>query len=67
MTTVRYFPITGIVLIRGLSITTTFRVRDRGNINHMLDWLGYRRVNQWEPDGANYVAHTERMRVQVAA
>lgn len=66
-TTVRYFPHTGLVLLRGLSVTTTFHAFDRHDINLRLDWLGYRRVNQWEPDGVNFIAHTERVHAQAAA
>lgn len=47
MTSVRYFPKSGLVLLKGRGITTTFHVNDRGNINHTLAWLGYDRVITW--------------------
>ena len=67
MTRVRYFPRSALVMIRGRGITTTFQVTDRGSINPMLDWLGYRRVYSWQSDGANLTAYTERLRSQAAA
>ncbi len=73
-TVIRWFPRTGIVMLRSICVTTTFRVgstdtsaRERHLINLMLDELGYRRVHNWEPDGMNFVARTERLRIRVAA
>lgn len=66
-TTVRYFPRAGVAMIRSRSVTTTFRAHERSHVNRMLEWLGYRRVSQWEPDGATFVGNTERLRAQAAA
>jgi hypothetical protein len=73
-TVIRWYPSTGIVMLRGKSVTTTFKVdnntsdaRKRHLINLMLDDLGYQRVHHWEPDGANFVARTDRARMRSAA
>jgi hypothetical protein len=73
-TVIRWYPRTGIVMLRSKSVTTTFRIgstdigaRERHLINLMLDDLGYQRVHSWEPDGANFVARTDRARIRSAA
>lgn len=66
-TTVRYFPRSGLVLIKGRGVTTTFRVKERGTVNYMLGWLGYKHVNHWEQDGTAYSARTQRAIAAVAA
>ena len=62
MTSVRYFPRSGLVMLRGRDVTTTFRASDRHAVNHMLDWLGYQRIYAWSVHGDCHEGHTARQK-----
>lgn len=64
-TLVRYYARAKIVYMRGRGVTTTFRVSDRGQVNSMLDWLGYEHVTTWKDDDRYSEGQTTRRQTHV--
>lgn len=65
MTSVQYYPDTGLVWMRSRSVTTSFKVHARYEINHMLDELGYHRIREWHDRGHVHEARTQRIKIRV--